>query len=90
MFDVRFDIKPIDPVMIKNEAGEWINLQHLKAVWSTNHQVVTEGFVVLIQLAGDAKKDAISLKTGFESREQADKYIDDLFCALHSMSRRGS
>jgi len=87
MFDVRFGIKAVEPVMIKNEAGVWINLQYMKFMWSSQGEINAERFLVLIQMVGHSKKQAVVLQSGFESKEQADKYIDELLDTLHSMNR---
>ena len=80
MFDVRFGIKVIEPVMIKIESDFWINLQYLKTIYAENHS--EKGWCVVIQL--HPKEEGI-LKSGFESQEEADKYIDALLDTLRSL-----
>lgn len=100
MFDIRFGICPIEPVMIKNEAGAWINLQYLGCIWSDlnpnrgnsrtndpNPDDDKKDFAVILRLTFQDKDSGIVLKSGFKIKKAADKYINDLFDTLKTMKR---
>lgn len=75
------EIKKIKPLMFKCESGEWINLQYMDYI----NICVCEDSTYIVYYHSLTER-SFKLKSGFESEEQAEKYIDDLLTALLSFN----
>ncbi len=79
MYDIRFGIKVIEPSMIKCEQGEWLNLQCLEVIY------VFSGKDVIEVWAMSKSQVRYLIKSGFKTKEEANKYISDLLDTLHNI-----
>lgn len=72
------EIKQIIPTMFRCETGEWFNLQYMESIKSENTKTDYKYVVYIYSISG--KRHLV--KSGFESEEQSEKYVDDVLTAF--------
>ncbi len=75
----EMDIKKIKPLMFKCESEEWINLQYMDYINIVKHSDSDSNYLVYYH---SITERSFKLKSGLESIEKAEEYIDKLLTAL--------